>query len=139
MLALCTKVSETSHDPHRQVGCVITNPSGNILVTASNQLPRGISLTDEKVTRPQKYLWMEHAERNAIYEAARKGISLQGCTIYLNWWPCVECTRAIIQSGITKIVAPEMPNLKHHRWGEQFKLTFEMLSESNTEWSITSE
>lgn len=139
MFALCSEVSKTSHDPHRQVGCVITDSNGNVLVTGSNQLPIGISVTTEKVSRPKKYLWIEHAERNAIYEAVRKGISLKGCVIYLNWWPCAECTRAIIQSGISKIVAPEMPNLEHPRWGEQFKVTFEMLDESNTTWEIKKE
>ena len=136
MFARCVQISETSHDPHRQVGCVITSIDGTVLVTGANRLPIGIQVTDEKVTRPLKYLWIEHAERNAIYEAARKGISLEGCVIYLNWWPCVECSRAIIQSGIRKVVAPEMPNLEHPRWGDQFKLTFKMFEESGVLWSI---
>ena len=71
MFALCSEVSKTSHDPHRQVGCVITDSNGNVLVTGSNQLPIGISVTKEKVSRPKKYLWIEHAERNAIYEAVQ--------------------------------------------------------------------
>jgi dCMP deaminase len=58
-----------------------------------------------------KYKWVEHAERNAVYNAARVGVSLKGCTAYLNWEPipCADCTRAFIQAGIIEIVGPNIP------------------------------
>jgi dCMP deaminase len=51
-----------------------------------------------------KYIWFEHAERNAIYQAARRGLSTEGCTMFVELTPCVECARAIIQAGITQVV-----------------------------------
>ena len=61
--------------------------------------------------RPEKYQWVEHAERNAVYNAARKGIRLEGSIAYLNWepTPCSDCTRALIQAGIVEIVGPDIP------------------------------
>lgn len=61
--------------------------------------------------RPEKYQWVEHAERNAIYNAAREGVSLKGAKAYLNWEPvpCSECTRALIQAGIVEIIGPNIP------------------------------
>lgn len=61
--------------------------------------------------RPEKYQWVEHAERNAVYNAARKGIRLEGSVAYLNWepTPCSDCTRALIQAGIVEIVGPNIP------------------------------
>lgn len=61
--------------------------------------------------RPEKYQWVEHAERNAIYNAAREGITLKGSTAYLNWEPvpCSDCARALIQAGIVEIVGPNIP------------------------------
>ena len=54
--------------------------------------------------RPLKYLWTEHAERNAFYNAARSGISLNGCILYVNSLPpCCDCARGIIQTGIIEI------------------------------------
>ncbi len=47
---------------------------------------------------------MEHAERNAIYNAARCGTPLEGCTIYIELMPCMDCARAIVQSGIREVV-----------------------------------
>jgi len=55
--------------------------------------------------RPAKYRWTEHAERNAIFSAARMGVSIVGATMYLPWFPCAECARAIVQSGIGALVA----------------------------------
>lgn len=61
--------------------------------------------------RPEKYQWVEHAERNAVFNAARKGIRLEGGIAYLNWEPipCSDCTRALIQAGIVEIVGPNIP------------------------------
>jgi|2_EtaG_2_1085320.scaffolds.fasta_scaffold27837_1 dCMP deaminase len=56
-----------------------------------------------------KYCQAAHAERNAIYTAARLGHSVEGSTIYLNWIiPCFECCKAIINSGITEVVVTEL-------------------------------
>jgi dCMP deaminase len=61
--------------------------------------------------RPEKYQWVEHAERNAVFNAARKGVRLEGGIAYLNWEPipCSDCTRALIQAGIVEIVGPNIP------------------------------
>jgi dCMP deaminase len=61
--------------------------------------------------RPQKYEYVEHAERNAVYNAARIGVSLLGCRAYLNWEPrpCVDCCKAFIQAGIIEVIGPNIP------------------------------
>jgi len=96
-------VKAKSKDPHTHVGCVIAGVDNEILTTGYNSFPRGI-LDDvpERLERPEKYLWIEHSERNAIYNAARR--ILKGSTIYMGALPCIDCARAIIQSGIVKIV-----------------------------------
>ena len=129
MLQQCDIVSQNSRDANTKVGCVITR-NDQILETGYNDLINNVVETPEKVTRPLKTIWIEHAERNAIYKAARKGLSLENSTIYLNWWPCVDCCRAIIQSGIIEIVSNNPPDLNDERWGEQFKHTLDLIKES---------
>ena len=70
---------------------------------------------NERWDRPQKYDWVEHAERNAIYNAARMGIPLKGCSAFITLAPCAACTRALIQSGIVEVYGPAFPN------GEEYK------------------
>ncbi len=104
-LNICKAVAERSKDPNTQVGCIIAGPAHEIRTTGYNSQPRGIrDDVPERLERPTKYLWMEHAERNAIYNAARCGTPLEGCTIYIELMPCMDCGRAIVQAGIREVV-----------------------------------
>jgi len=103
-------ISQKSKDPSTKVGCVIVNDDNVILSTGFNGFPRNINENhDERWKRPEKYHWVEHAERNAIFNAARVGVSLNGAKAYLNWEPkpCADCTRALIQAGIKEVIGPE--------------------------------
>lgn len=96
-------VSGKSKDPSTKCGCVIASPDNDILVLGWNDLPRGIAHRADRHQRPQKYIWTEHAERNAIYNAGRMGVSLKGAKLYVTRMPCPDCARAIIQSGIISV------------------------------------
>ncbi len=109
---LCDHMSQWSEDRDFQVGCVITGPGHEIRAAGYNGLPRGVlSDDDSRFDRAsgEKFHWIEHAERNAIYNAARAGTDLAGCTLYVNRFPCADCGRAIIQSGITCVICPPIP------------------------------
>jgi len=95
-----------------------------------NGMPRGIDDdVDERHERPTKYLWFEHAERNAIYNAASNGTALEGCTMYINSLPpCCDCARAIIQSGIIEVVVNSFDSPE--RWKEQCDIAIGMLKEA---------
>lgn len=92
-----------------------------------------------RTLRPAKYLWTEHAERNAIYNAARVGIPTKGCWLYLNYKPthiCLDCARAIIQSGICTVIGTDVPitsqrKQNQEQWDETFKITEQMFMEAN--------
>jgi len=104
-LDICKVVAARSKDPNTQIGCVIAGPAHEIRSTGYNSLPRGIrDDVPERLERPTKYLWMEHAERNAIYNAARCGTPLEGCTLYVEIMPCMDCGRAIVQAGIRDVI-----------------------------------
>ncbi len=107
-LALCATKGGESPDPRTKIGCLIVAPDGSIRCAACNDYPRGILQgSNERTEAPLKYIWLEHAERNAIYQAARKGLSTEGCTMFVELTPCIECARAIIQAGITQIVVDQ--------------------------------
>lgn len=67
---------------------------------------------------------------NGIINAARCGIKLDNSVIFVTMFPCSDCTKALIQVGISALVAIE-PNLKDSKWSESFKLSETMLQESN--------
>jgi len=128
---LARHVGQWSKDRATRVGSVIVGPNNEVRATGYNGLPRGVNDSiSERFDRPGKYLWTEHAERNAIYNAARTGVPLEGCRIYLPWFPCVDCARAIVQCGLSELVAVE-PNWSDEQWGEHFRVAREMFREAS--------
>lgn len=121
-----------SEDPDTKIGCVIVGPDKEIRSTGYNGLPRGIKITKERLERPEKYKWMEHAERNAFYNATRMGISIKDCFLYVNGMPCHDCARAIIQSGISHVIVhKKFHELSKERWYPGIQYTEEMFKEAN--------
>lgn len=120
-----------SKDRSRQVSAVIVNPTHQAVVSFGvNGFPRGLDDSlDWRHARPEKYVWTEHAERNAIFNAARIGVSTEGCTMYLPWFPCSQCARAIIQSGIRRLVTIQ-PDGHDATWGEDMLIASDMLTEA---------
>lgn len=82
-------------------------------VIGVNTFPAGVA---PRLDRPAKYVFTEHAERNAIYKAARTGIALDKSTMILSWYPCADCARAIVVSGIGQLWAKE-PDWSEERYG----------------------
>ncbi len=134
-LDIAALVANKSKDATK-VGVVIVGPDHEIRATGYNGFPRGVKEAPAlRHDRPEKYFWTEHAERNAIYHAARTGIALKECRIYCTWQPCMSCTRAIIQSGIKVVTylkgSPENMNPK---WEEEFRRTQIMMKEAGVRW-----
>jgi len=131
-MALAHHVADWSKERGRRVGAVIVGPDKEIRSTGFNGFKRGVN--DDIEARHSrengaKYVWSSHAERNAIYNAARIGVPLKGCVMYVPWFPCVDCAKAIIQSGIAEVVAYP-PDLTDARWGEEFAVVSDMLREA---------
>lgn len=96
-----------SRDPSSQYGAVIVDPRNTPIATGYNGLPRGVEYRDELYRRPDKYFYFVHAEQNAIFNAAASGVSTLNCIMYVLRPPCVECVKAIVQSGIRRVVYKE--------------------------------
>lgn len=127
---LATQVAKRCKDRSTKIGCVLVGPDNEIRATGYNSFPRGINDNDDaRHQRPEKYFWTEHAERNAIYAAARVGTPLKGCRAYLPWLPCMDCARALVQSGISEVVAVER-DLEHARYGADFERVGTLFAEA---------
>lgn len=97
--------AKRSKDPNTQVGACIVSPDNIILSTGYNGFPAGCSDDEypwDRTGEETKYPYVVHAELNAILNA--NGKSLRGAKIYVALFPCNECAKAIIQSGIREVV-----------------------------------
>ena len=99
--------SMRSKDPSTQVGACIVNSEKRILSMGYNGMPRCCSDAEfpwgkDENPLDSKYLYVCHAELNAILNCASGNV--RGCTVYTTLFPCNECAKAIIQSGIAEVV-----------------------------------
>jgi len=137
---MCLHVSKKSKDRSTKLGAIIVGNNNEVLSIGFNGFPRGIDDNEEKYhERPTKYLVTEHAERNAIFNCARNGIATEGTTMYLPFdpTPCARCTRAVIQSGIKRIVGTDVIFTgKGLQWEEDLALAREMLEQCGIERSV---
>ena len=99
--------AKRSKDPNSQVGACIVSKENIIISTGYNGMPKGCSDDEypwarEGAANDTKYPYVVHAEINAILNAA--GRSLAGSRIYVSLFPCNECAKAIIQTGISEVI-----------------------------------
>ena len=135
-LNIAENVKLKSKDQRTQIGAVIVGKDNEIVSTGYNSFPRGINDdVNERQQRPEKYFWFEHAERNAIYNAARIGVSLKESTAYLtSGLPCMDCARGLIQSGVKKVVCKiDCTTKNKDKWLEQQEKSLILFSECGVE------
>lgn len=130
-LQMCDLISKMSRDTKTKVGCVLIGADKEVISTGFNGLPRNVNdSVRARYERPEKYMWFEHAERNAIYNAARHGVPLKGTMLIINGPPCTDCARGIIQAGISTIIYPQDHIFSGRTdWQENIDTATEMLVE----------
>ena len=139
-LGLSLYHSRLSKDPNTKVGSVIIGPDRELLSAGFNGFPRGIADTPERLNdRDTKLKLVVHAEMNALLAAARTGMRLKGCILYLAatddtglvWGgpPCTRCTVEIIQVGICEIVSYPVKSAPS-RWHADLMLARSLIEEA---------
>lgn len=143
-LRLALEHARMSKDPSTKVGALIVGPDREIRATGFNGLPRGIADTPERLNdRETKLELVVHAEMNAVCNAARVGVAVKGCTMYLSatdasglvWGgpPCVRCAVEVMQAGITTIVSRPFKDVPS-RWRDSIEKARALLVEAGIEY-----
>lgn len=130
-----------SPDPSTQNGAVLVG--GNLIIsTDCNRTPTGVNLNSFRLTRPQKYDYIVHAEVSTVlrgFRSTQNGTNIQPFDeLYVIWYACSDCARVIIESGIKRIVghwqAHEFTmNHGQPKWRDSVQAGLEMLIESGVQ------
>lgn len=131
-------IDAARHSPNqvRKVGAVLLPHDGGPAVPACNTFPQGVQDNAQRHLGDGRLIWMEHAERNAIFTAARQGRCTDGATLASSYFPCTDCARAIIQAGIRHLVTLP-PDLDDPVWGASFGPSHTMLLEAGVEMHLS--
>lgn len=99
--------AQRSKDPNTKVGACIVDQNNKVVSIGYNGMPTGLDESKLSWNKGEgldsKYLYVCHAEFNAILNT-RGGTDLRGCSLYVTLFPCNECAKMIIQTGIKEIV-----------------------------------
>jgi dCMP deaminase len=114
----------------RKVGALLVTADRRTEIAACNTFPPGIRNLPERVVGDNRFIWLEHAERSAIFEAARRGLATEGGMLVSTYFPCTDCARAIIQAGVRTVATPR-PEFDDRVWGESFRTSAALLSEGS--------
>ena len=137
-MELAFLVASWSKDPSTKTGAVVVGPDREIRATGYNGLVLGVDDNiSERMERPTKYDFFEHAERNAIYNACLTGTSLKGCVLYATHAPCTDCARAIIQAGIKMVITNKIiidENSPKGTWRDKLEYSAQMFKEAGIEY-----
>jgi dCMP deaminase len=125
-LNLLDGIRSKSKDPSTRVGAIIVDSMNKIVSTGFNGFAMGVLdnlvLQQHRYERPLKYDFTIHAELNSILLQARTGgTSLVGCRMYCSLHPCAACANAIVQTGITHVLAYNPPKEMQERLANDFK------------------
>lgn len=130
------KIAVHSRDKSTQLGALLYR-DGQIICGSENNFPRGVAETKERLQRPTKYMYVEHAERGAIYKAAMNGVPVHGTILICPWFSCADCARAIVLSGIKHVVGhKQMFDKMPPHWEESVNVGLGILKECNVTYEI---
>ena len=135
------QITSESHDPHFKiglsegVGCIIVKKN-KVIAKSANILPAKLTNTNInlKPFSEERYQYIEHAERSAIFKALMDGFDTTNSTLYCTRFPCSDCARAIIAAGVSRIVVksgfgkePDTTATHTRRWKESQRTALKML------------
>ena len=127
-LLSATLWSKRSHDEQTQCGCILVKDKRTIS-TGYNGFVSGIDDSVLPRRRPDKYPFMIHAEANAIYNAAKNGVSTIGSTCYVTAIPCLSCFQMLHQCGISKVIFSDISNPKMEIYSEKYEKVLRLLKD----------
>ena len=136
LLCLTYDIAQDSPDPSTQNGALLYDTANDeVLSTGINEFPRGLDVTQDMLERPLKYTYIEHAERNAIYNGIRTKQKYipGGAIMFAAWAACADCARAITNSGIKALIRHADPNRDASRWAESIKIGDEIMRAGGVE------
>lgn len=151
MLARAYEAATRSLDPSTQNGAVLSSINSangfeqSILSIGHNRMPRGVASTDYRLTRPQKYGFIVHAEVATVMQALRMASNSRSShrldTLFVVWFACSDCAKVIIEANVHRVVGHRAAQdfaLDHGQphWRDSVAIGLEMLAEAGVicEW-----
>ncbi len=130
LLRDCYNYATKSSHPSTHTAALLVD-DGKVILRGKNILPPGVKKLKERFEGDNKHIYPNHAERDLIYKAARKGIRTEGLTMVMSWLPCIPCANAIISAGIEQLVVhKQMVEKTREGWQKELENAVQIMEEA---------
>jgi deoxycytidylate deaminase len=133
LLKECYTYSQKSAHPHTHNAALLFDGK-KIVLEGVNQFPPGVKHEDYRLEEGNRNIYINHAETDVIYRAAREGIKTEGLTMVMAWLPCIPCANSIISAGIEQLIChKQMIERTKEKWQEELKEAVKIMKEAGIE------
>ena len=130
LLKNCYDYASKSNHPSTHTAALLVD-NEKVILSGQNILSPGVKELEERFKGDNRHIYPNHAERDVIYKAARKGIKTKGLTMIMPWLPCIPCANAIISSGIKQLVVhKQMIERTSDKWKTELKNAIQIMEEA---------
>jgi len=136
LLVQCYRHAKDSRHPGTHNAALLVEDN-KVVLYGVNNLPPGVHETKERLESPNKHIYPNHAERDVIYQAAKRGLKTKGLTMVMPWLPCINCANAIITSGIKHLIMhKQMIERAKPHWDEELKNAVQIMKEAEVKLTV---
>jgi len=130
LLRDCYAYASKSNHPSTHTAALLVD-NGEVILRGKNVLPPGVKELKERFEGDNKHVYPNHAERDLVYKAARKGIKTEGLMMVMAWLPCIPCANAVISSGIERLVVhKQMIERTRKGWQKELEDAVQIMEEA---------
>jgi dCMP deaminase len=130
LLKECYEYSKNGEHPLTHTAALLVKDI-KIILKGANMFPSGVNKKKDRLTKGNRGIYINHAERDLVYKAAREGVKTNGLMMVMPWLPCIACANAVISSGIkTLVVHKQMIERTREGWQEELKNAVKIMEEA---------
>ncbi|MBL7100918.1 MAG: hypothetical protein ISS23_03115 [Nanoarchaeota archaeon] len=129
----CYDHAQRSNHPGTHNASLLINKD-KVVLRGVNNLPPGVKKLKQRLEGGNKHIYFNHAERDVIYKAARRGLATEGLTMVMPWLPCIPCANAVISAGIKRlIIHKQMVERTKRKWWKELRDAVQIMREAGIE------
>ena len=132
-LKMCYNYAKKSDHPSTHNAALLVD-GNKVVLKSANLFPPGVKPLEYRLEEGNRNIYINHAERDVIYKAAKEGIATKGLTMVMPWLPCIPCANSVISAGIEKLIChKQMIERTKEKWVEELKEAVKIMHEAGIE------
>lgn len=129
----CYEYSKNSDHPSTHNAALLIDKD-EVVLKGANKFPPGVKSEQYRLEEGNRNIYINHAEQDLVYKAAREGVATDGLTMVMPWLPCIPCANSVISVGIEKLIChKQMVERTREKWIDELTEAVKIMREAGIE------